>query len=123
MLSIISERNKTIENNINKKIFSCIDDEKSFIFNAGAGAGKTYSLIKSLKYLISTKGEFLKYHNNNVICITYTNVATEEIRQRLGNSRLVLVSTIHERMWDIIQSYHPQFVEIHLDKLKAKLNC
>lgn len=121
MLSIISERNKTIENNINKKIFSCIDDEKSFIFNAGAGAGKTYSLIKSIKYLISTKGEFLKYHNNNVICITYTNVATEEISQRLGNSSLVLVSTIHERMWDIIQSYHPQLVEIHLDKLKSEI--
>lgn len=121
MLSIISERNKNIENNINKKIFACIDDEKSFIFNAGAGSGKTYSLIKSLKYLISTKGESLKYHNNNVICITYTNVASDEIKQRLGNSSLVMVSTIHERMWDIIQGYHSQLVEIHLDKLKSEI--
>ena len=77
MLSIISERNKNIENNISKKIFACIDDETSFIFNAGAGSGKTYSLVESLKYLISKKGESLKYHNNNVICITFTNVAAD----------------------------------------------
>lgn len=121
MLSDISDRNKRVEDNIDKKICTCIDDDKSFIFNAGAGSGKTYSLIESLKYLISTKGESLKYHNNNVICITYTNVASEEIKQRLGNSRLVMVSTIHERIWDIIQGYHPQLVEIHLDKLKNEI--
>lgn len=74
MLSIILDRNKKNEDNINKKIFACIDDDKSFIFNAGAGSGKTYSLIKSLKYIITNKGEPLKYHNNRVICITYTFV-------------------------------------------------
>lgn len=121
MLSIISERNKNIENNINKKIFACIDDETSFIFNAGAGSGKTYSLVESLKYLISKKGESLKYHNHNIICITYTNVAAEEIKQRLGNSSLAIVSTIHDRMWDIIQHYQPQLVEIHLNKLKREI--
>ena len=121
MLSIISERNKNIENNINKKIFACIDDETSFIFNAGAGSGKTYSLVESLKYLISTKGESLKYHNHKVICITFTNVAAEEIKQRLGNSSLAIVSTIHDRMWDIIQHYQPQLVEIHLNKLKTEI--
>ena len=121
MLSIISERNKKIENNINEKIFACIDDEKSFIFNAGAGSGKTYSLVESLKYLISKKGESLKYHNNNVICITFTNVAAGEIKQRLGNSSLTMVSTIHDRMWDIIRHYQPQLVEIHLNKLKSEI--
>lgn len=121
MLSIISERNKNIENNINKKIFACIDDETSFIFNAGAGSGKTYSLVESLKYLISKKGESLKYHNHNIICITYTNVAAEEIKQRLGNSSLAIVSTIHDRMWDIIQHYQPQLVEIHWNKLKREI--
>lgn len=121
MLSIISERNKNIENNISKKIFACIDDETSFIFNAGAGSGKTYSLVESLKYLISKKGESLKYHNNNVICITFTNVAADEIKQRLGNSSLVMVSTIHDRMWDVIQQYQPQLVEIHLNKLKSEI--
>jgi len=121
MLSIISERNKNIENNIYKKIFACIDDDASFIFNAGAGSGKTYSLVESLKYLISKKGEFLKYHNHNVICITFTNVAAEEIKQRLGNSSLAIVSTIHDRMWDIIQHYQPQLVEIHFSKLKNEI--
>ncbi len=121
MLSVISERNKNIEDNINKKIFACIDEDKSFIFNAGAGSGKTYSLVESLKYLISKKGESLKYHNHNVICITFTNVAAEEIKQRLGNSSLTIVSTIHDRMWDVIQHYQSQLVEIHFNKLKSEI--
>lgn len=121
MLSIISDRNEQIEDNINKKIFSCIDNNKCFIFNAGAGSGKTYSLIKSLKHLVAQKGEALRYHNNAIICITYTNVAAEEIKQRLGNSSLVKVSTIHERLWDIIQSYQPQLVKIHLEKLYSEI--
>lgn len=121
MLSIIPEKNEEIENNINKKIFTCIENEKSFIFDAGAGSGKTYSLIEGLKYLISKKGESLKYHNSNVICITFTNVAAEEIKQRLGRSSLVIVSTIHDRMWDIIQHYQPQLVEIHFNKLKIEI--
>ena len=121
MLSIIPEKNKEIENNINKKIFTCIENEKSFIFDAGAGSGKTYSLIEGLKYLISKKGESLKYHNNNAICITFTNVAAEEIKQRLGRSSLVIVSTIHDRMWDIIQHYQPQLVAIHFNKLKIEI--
>ena len=72
MLSIILDRNKKNEDNINKKIFACIDDDKSFIFNAGAGSGKTYSLIKSLKYLIANKGESLKYHNNRQVLMQHT---------------------------------------------------
>lgn len=121
MLSIISDKNEKIEDNINKKIFSCIDNNKCFIFNAGAGSGKTYSLIKSLKHLVAQKGEALRYHNNAVICITYTNIAAEEIKQRLGNSSLVKVSTIHERLWDIIQSYQSQLVKIHLEKLYSEI--
>lgn len=121
MLSIISESKKNIENNINERILNCIDDQKSFIFDAGAGSGKTYSLVEGLKYLIAKKGESLKYHNNNVICITFTNVAAAEIKQRLGRSSLVIVSTIHDRMWDVIQHYQPQLVEMHLDKLKSEI--
>ena len=123
MLSKISDINKKLENEINEKIFSCIDNCSNFVFNAGAGAGKTYSLVESLKYLVSTKGSVLKYHNHNVICITYTNVATQEIRDRLGTTSLILVSTIHERMWELIKNYQPQLVEIHMQKLNKEIDA
>lgn len=123
MLSKISDKNRKLENEIDGKIFSCISNGNNFIFNAGAGAGKTYSLVEGLKYLIATKGNELKYHNNKAICITYTNVAAREIQDRLGMTNLILVSTIHERIWELIKNYQPQLVEIHMQKLNKEIDA
>ena len=42
-----------IENNPSlNKILQCIDDKKSFIVEAGAGSGKTRSLIDTLQYIL-----------------------------------------------------------------------
>jgi len=120
-LSIISEEKKQQEQQIQKDIFQCIDNYDDMIFNAGAGAGKTFALIESLKYIIEEKGDRLNHHNQNVICITYTNVATNEIKERLGNTSLVKVSTIHERLWDLIKNYQKQLVKIHYEKLQDEL--
>ena len=51
-LEIISKENKIRENQVQLKIFDYIDNNQSMIFNAGAGAGKTYALVESLKYII-----------------------------------------------------------------------
>jgi len=122
-MSLTSESPEAIqeENQIQQEIFEAIDSYQNIIFNAGAGAGKTYSLIKSLKYIITNKAEKLAHNNQNIICITYTNVATNEIKERLGNTKLVKVSTIHERLWDLISPYRKQLVEIHIEKLNEEL--
>jgi DNA helicase-2/ATP-dependent DNA helicase PcrA len=109
------------EKQIQQDIFNAINSYQNIIFNAGAGAGKTYSLIESLKYIINNKAEKLVHHNQNIICITYTNVATNEIKERLGNTKLVKVSTIHERLWDLISPYRKQLVGIHIEKLNEEL--
>lgn len=121
-LSIISPTNRERENEILFKIFKSIDNYKSIIFNSGAGAGKTYALIESLKYVIRKYGEILKKHNQQIICITYTNVATKEVKERLGNTELVLVSTIHERIWELIKDYQKELVEIHKEKLSEEIS-
>jgi DNA helicase-2/ATP-dependent DNA helicase PcrA len=120
-LSQVLETASLEEKEIQKKIFNAIDEYKDIIFDAGAGAGKTYALIESLKYIINNKGKKLNYHNQNIICITYTNVATNEIKERLGNTKLVKVSTIHERLWDLIKNYQKQLVQIHSEKLNEKI--
>lgn len=87
-----------------------IEDKKSFVLEAGAGAGKTYALIQTINHLIDTVGIDLKRNNQLIVCITYTNVAKNEIIQRLENNPLVLVSTIHEFLWDCIKSFNKQLV-------------
>lgn len=120
-LSIISPSNREKENRSLNEIINSISKNQSIIFNSGAGAGKTYALIESLKYVVNQYQKRLRDHKQKIICITYTNVATEEIRGRLGNSDLVLVSTIHERIWDLIKNYKKELVQIHVERLKVEI--
>ena len=88
-----------------KKMYSCIDEKKSFIFEAGAGAGKTYSLVEALHYLINKKEkEFLK-RGQKIACITYTNVARDQILDRTKGSPIILSETIHSFSWLNIKNF------------------
>lgn len=107
---------------IQRSINGCVDEYTSFRFNAGAGAGKTYALIETIRHIIQTKHSALSKLNQQVICITYTNVAVKEIRKRLGESELVIVSTIHERLWELIKIHQPELLKIHQKKLETELD-
>lgn len=120
-LSKISPVSKKEEEAIQIQINSLINKNESLVFTAGAGAGKTYALTESLKYIIKEHGDRLAHHNQKIMCITYTNVATNEIKERLGNSDLVKVSTIHERLWSLIKDYQKELVKIHVEKIQEEL--
>ncbi|XQC04803.1 UvrD-helicase domain-containing protein [Arcobacter cryaerophilus gv. pseudocryaerophilus] len=80
---------------------------------------------ESLLYIIDKYGNKLKYHNQQILCITYTNVATDEIKKRIGNTTLIKVSTIHERIWGLIKDYQEELVSIHYEEVSrifSKLN-
>lgn len=121
MLKKLNEAFSKDERKLQEKINKLIADNSSLVFKAGAGSGKTYALIESLKYLIKNENATLQWHNQKIVVITFTNVAANEIKERLGNSQLVLVSTIHERLWNILTDYKSYLVEIHLEKLKDEL--
>lgn len=54
-----------------KKIIKCINERNHFALTAGAGSGKTYTLIETLKYILAHN----LLENKNIACITYTNIA------------------------------------------------
>lgn len=86
-------------------VFEALDNRQCFRLEAGAGAGKTYSLVKALRHLIETRGvEFLR-RDQRVACITYTNVASEEIASRIDRNPAVLSSTIHAFCWSLIRPF------------------
>ena len=72
---------------------------RSFIMKAGAGSGKTTSLIKGLSSVIRIHGDKLRKARQRVACITYTEIAAGEIWRDVGSNPLVHVSTIHSFMW------------------------
>lgn len=98
-----------------------IKAKRSFVLEAGAGAGKTYALIQTINHLIENESEDLLYKNQRIVCITYTNVAKNEVISRLENNPLVLVSTIHEFVWDCIKSYNKQLI-VQFDAINTAKN-
>lgn len=81
------------------RVNHCIDHHQCFRLEAGAGAGKTYSLVQALKRLISERGSDYLRRGQKVACITYTNVAKREISQEIDEHPAVLVETIHAFCW------------------------
>src|SRR5690606_18009810 len=118
-----------LQNNMTafEQIQKHIEEGKSFVLEAGAGSGKTFTLIQTLNYLIQNQGDELINANQKIVCITYTNVAKNEIIDRIEHNELVLVSTIHGFLWGSIKQYQKQLKielcklnEINFEKDKAK---
>lgn len=85
-----------------------IERGQSFKLEAGAGAGKTYSLVKALKFLIEREGKRLPRRKQRIACITFTNVAKDEIEARTDRSPIVHCDTIHAFCWSIISGFQIQ---------------
>ncbi|MBA4132928.1 MAG: DNA helicase II [Hyphomicrobium sp.] len=88
-----------------ERMFSCLDNGRSFRLEAGAGAGKTYSLDKALRRLIDRRGAELFRRGQQVACITYTNVAKDEIISRIQAHPAVRPDTIHGFCWSILRDF------------------
>ncbi|NII11295.1 UvrD-helicase domain-containing protein [Oleiagrimonas sp. C23AA] len=84
-----------------------LQDHRNFLLEAGAGAGKTYSLVEALKYLIEHEGPKLRRNHQRIACITYTNAATAVINSRIDSNPLVVVDTIHAFCWSLVRRFQP----------------
>lgn len=103
------------EKNIQQEIYKCVDEKNSFLFKAGAGAGKTYALVKTLEYIAQKQ---CVDKQQNVVCITYTNNAVNEIKERLFNNNIFLIGTIHDVLWSICSKYQNELRREHQNHIE-----
>ena len=81
------------------------------VYNASAGSGKTFTLVKEyLKILFSASGN---YQFRNILAITFTNKAVGEMKARI----LEMLKTFSEE--DALKNPHPMFTNI-VEDLKMK---
>lgn len=112
------------DNNIDLQLKECVSNEKrkSFFLFAGAGSGKTYSLVKLLENIQNVWGNKLMREHRQVAVITYTNAATDEIMRRIDYNPLFHVSTIHSFVWDSIKTYQKDIKARYLQRLQANID-
>lgn len=87
------------------EVAECLTAKQSFAMIAGAGSGKTTSLITALKHIGNEYAVDLRKNSQRVACITYTKRAVGVISSRLGHDDLYLVTTLHSFLWNEIKSF------------------
>jgi DNA helicase-2/ATP-dependent DNA helicase PcrA len=106
-----------------RRIDEALDAGRSFRLEAGAGAGKTYSLVAALKRLIAERGRALVQTGQKVACITYTEVARNEIAQEIEDHPAILVDTIHGFSWAFLRQFQKALRDLvaEMDDRKEKV--
>lgn len=118
-----------IDDYVDREIESCFSasSPNNFFVFAGAGSGKTRSLINTLNFLDKEQGEKLLMKGKQIAVITYTNAACDEISRRLQYKSIFSVSTIHSFLWELIKNYQVDIktwimesVQKEIEELKQK---
>ena len=102
-----------IDDVVDEEIQFCLNfyEPKSFFLFAGAGSGKTRSLVSAIDYLRSADDptmknrRWLQVRGKKVAVITFTNAARDEIIDRTKQDPLVVVYTIHSFSWVLIRDH------------------
>ncbi|MGM0703639.1 MAG: UvrD-helicase domain-containing protein [Pseudomonadota bacterium] len=119
MTSRIGKPNTETDTALHKRLED--DGNRHFVMVAGAGSGKTTSLVKALAQIERTQGRALRRNGQQVACITYTEVAVEEIRGDVGNDDLFHVSTIHSILWTLIKPFQNDLRKWVSNRLHEKI--
>lgn len=96
-------------------------DNNIFLVNAPAGSGKTTWIRKEVE------NHLLESDEDNILCITYTNRAAEELGRDIESER-VFFGTIHSFIGSYIGSFfeHKAIIdlywEIYRDKINQRIN-
>jgi DNA helicase-2/ATP-dependent DNA helicase PcrA len=93
----------------------------SFFLFAGAGSGKTRSLVQALRVIESEVAGRFRLHGRQVGVITFTNKACDEIKSRLEYDPLFAVSTIHSFAWSLISGLNSDIREWLKGNLRAEI--
>ena len=108
MTNVTAASNVTLDDHVEDELAGLLSLEKprSFFLFAGAGSGKTRSLVNALNHLAKTYRDILRLRGRQVAVITYTNAACDEIKRRTEYDPLFVVSTIHSFAWSQIQGFN-----------------
>ena len=118
----MSNHNKLV--GVDKEIYQYLDlnSPKSFLLFAGAGSGKTRTLVNVLQEIRNRDFQRFIKNGQRIAVITYTNAACQEIQHRLKYDPIFSVSTIHSFIWDLIKPFTEDIKVWLRDKLNTDIS-
>jgi len=113
----------SVDDHVDVEIAECLAPEapRSFFLYAGAGSGKTRSLVNAVRHGTTARGRELALRGQQLAVITFTNAAATEISSRLDFDPLVRVSTIHSFAWNLIREFQEDIRHCVEVELKATI--
>lgn len=102
--------------------FLNLDSPSSFLLFAGAGSGKTRTLVNVLEHVKKHDLNRIIDTGSRIAVITYTNAACNEIKHRLQFDPAFSVSTIHSFAWDLIKPFTEDIREFLRQRLADQIS-
>lgn len=120
----MTSRIETPDTDADREIREILDRDQlvGFTVVAGAGSGKTTSLVKALAHVTRTRGPSLLAKTQRVACITYTEIAAREIHEEIGNDPLASVSTIHSFLWALAKPFQKDVGAWVITRIDEQIN-
>ncbi|MGW0868941.1 UvrD-helicase domain-containing protein [Streptomyces sp. NPDC002740] len=108
---------------VRETILAALREGSHFKLEAGAGAGKTSSLIEALQSILADRDRYLPRRDQRIACVTYTNVARDEIISRTDSSPFVFADTIHGFVWQLLSPFPKYLLRyvVELDSMQPRL--
>lgn len=88
--------NITLDKYQTKAVFC---NHKSYLVVAGAGSGKTLTIVGKVHYLINIR----KINPKNILCLSFTNETVSSLKEAFNNNNILVdVKTFHKFSLDIV---------------------
>jgi len=123
MMELPSFKDDHVDDRAEEIVAECVTARPpvSFFLFAGAGSGKTRTLVNALRVIRREGGPQLRLSGRQVGVITYTNKACNEIKERIDHDNLFAVSTIHSFAWSLIKGLNADIRECLKVIIAAKI--
>lgn len=95
---------------------NAIKEEKNTLLIAGAGSGKTYTIIEKIKYLINN----LNIKEEEILVISFTNKSVNDLKKRITNN--IDIYTFHKLAMNILDNYNINYKLVNNNYLEYITN-
>ena len=125
MVSAVEIESADFDADVNQEVLDCLNPDApcSFFLYAGAGSGKTYTLVWALEEFRKLHGSRFLKEGKKIAVITYTKAARDEIIERVDADPLFEISTIHSFCWERIKMLHEDIRTWYLNSVPAEIDA